>query len=97
MKLFLTIIFVCAATFVQGKDAEVKWPDCYCTDKIGTRVELGTVVCMTVGGRNFIARCEMSLNNPMWRELSKGCLSSSNHPTDSSNPSVNTLLVDAEV
>ena len=24
----------------------------------------------------FMARCEMSLNNPMWREVQEGCLSS---------------------
>ena len=73
----------------------MKWPDCYCTDKTGARVELGTEICMQVGGRDFIARCEMSLNNPMWREISQGCLSSSNQPTNNGDPVINAHLVDA--
>ena len=32
---------------------------------------------MLVDGRMFMAQCQMSLNVPMWREVSKGCLSSS--------------------
>lgn len=59
-------------------ESKVKWPDCYCTDKTGSRVELGQVICMNVGGRSFMARCEMSLNNPMWRETGESCLSSRN-------------------
>lgn len=69
-----------AAAFVAmpalGTSEEVVWPECYCTDKAGTRVELGELRCMDVGGRNFTARCEMSLNNPIWREVDEGCLSS---------------------
>lgn len=53
-----------------------KTVDCYCTDKGGARVELGQAMCMTVGGRVFMARCEMSLNVPMWREMPGGCFSS---------------------
>lgn len=49
---------------------------CYCTDKTGSRVELGQVICLQVDGRMFTARCEMSLNNPMWREQTDGCMSS---------------------
>ncbi len=90
MKWLLTIIFVCAGSIAQSDNAKVKWPDCYCTDKDGLRVELGTMICMKVDGRDFIARCEMSLNNPMWREISKGCLSSSSQPADSINPTVDT-------
>lgn len=48
--------------------------DCYCTDKTGARVELGETRCMSVGGRVFMARCEMSLNVPMWREQTQGCV-----------------------
>jgi len=51
--------------------------DCYCTDKTGSRVELGEEICLVVGGRAFMARCEMSLNNPMWRETGQSCISSS--------------------
>ncbi len=55
-------------------DAKIKYPDCYCTDRTGQRVELGVSICMVVDGRDFVARCEMSLNNPTWREISSGCL-----------------------
>ena len=51
--------------------------DCYCTDKSGSRVELGEMICMQVDGRMFMAQCQMSLNVPMWREVQQGCLSSS--------------------
>jgi len=50
--------------------------DCYCTDTQGERVELDQVICLYVNGRAFLARCEMSLNNPMWRDTGEGCVSS---------------------
>jgi len=61
--------------------ADVKGPggkviDCYCTDRTGSRVELGQTICLQVDGRMFMAQCQMSLNVPMWREVQKGCLSS---------------------
>ncbi|MEO0939777.1 MAG: hypothetical protein AAFY38_16610 [Pseudomonadota bacterium] len=54
-----------------------KTVDCYCTDRSGARVELGETICLQVDGRMFMAQCQMSLNNPMWREVQEGCLSSS--------------------
>lgn len=51
--------------------------DCFCTDKTGSRVELGQSICLNVNGRRFTARCEMSQNVPMWREQRDGCVSSS--------------------
>ena len=61
--------------------ADVKGPggttiDCYCTDQSGARVELGETICLQVDGRMFTAQCQMSLNNPMWREVAQGCISS---------------------
>ncbi|MBM1557137.1 hypothetical protein JQV19_10850 [Sulfitobacter mediterraneus] len=50
--------------------------DCYCTDRSGSRVELGETICLQVDGRMFMAQCQMSLNVPMWREVQQGCLSS---------------------
>ena len=66
----------------SGALADVKGPngrtiDCYCTDTQGLRVDLGETICMFVDGRAFMAQCQMSLNVPMWREVSQGCLSSS--------------------
>ena len=51
--------------------------DCYCTDRSGSRIELGQTICLQVDGRMFMAQCQMSLNVPMWREVQQGCLSSS--------------------
>ncbi|MEM6762030.1 MAG: hypothetical protein AAF615_04060 [Pseudomonadota bacterium] len=49
------------------------YPDCYCTDSSGRRVELGQQVCLTVGRRSVLAVCGMSLNNPAWRFQDEGC------------------------
>ncbi|WP_424929341.1 hypothetical protein [Amaricoccus tamworthensis] len=65
---------------VAGGARQAGAADCYCTDQTGSRVEMGAVICLHVDGRAFLARCEMSLNNPMWRELKTGCLSSEVSP-----------------
>ena len=54
--------------------------DCYCTDTFGQRVELGESVCLFVDGRSFIARCEMALNNPVWRDTGVDCNMSQSRP-----------------
>lgn len=59
---------------VLGPDGKLR--DCYCTDTSGGRVELGETICLRVDGRMFMAQCQMSLNVPMWREVSPACLSS---------------------
>jgi hypothetical protein len=68
--------------------------DCYCTDKTGSRIELGQTICMEVGGRLFMAQCQMSLNVPMWREMQEGCLSSDARPF-SPRPAIPVSLSDA--
>ncbi len=73
------------ATYPSGKTV-----DCYCTDRNHNRIELGETICLNVGGRMFMAQCQMSLNVPMWREVQEGCLSSS---LDSSDPAFNPLGV----
>ena len=47
--------------------------DCYCTDSTGDRVEIGESICLVVDGRSFIAKCEMALNNPIWRDTGASC------------------------
>lgn len=49
------------------------YPDCYCTDSKGRRVNLGRTVCLSIGSKRVLARCEMSVNNPAWRYLSESC------------------------
>jgi len=71
LLLFAVTPAVADVTSPSGKTVE-----CYCTDQSGGRVELGQTICLHVDGRMFTAQCQMSLNNPMWRELSEGCVSS---------------------
>lgn len=53
--------------------AEPVYPPCYCTDRQGGKIELGEIVCLQVDGRRYSAQCQMSLNSPMWREVSSSC------------------------
>lgn len=74
-------ILICLLVLASPAFGDVKGPngttiDCYCTDSKGGRIELGEMICLHVDGRMFMAQCQMSLNNPMWREISEGCLSS---------------------
>lgn len=78
-RVLLPMVMILAA-LTSAAHAEVKGGgriiECFCTDSTGGRVELGESICLFVDGRLFTARCEMSLNNPMWREVNEGCLSS---------------------
>jgi len=71
----LAVLALPAVSDVTGPGG--KTIECYCTDRSGSRVELGQTICLQVDGRMFMAQCQMSLNVPMWREVKKGCLSSS--------------------
>lgn len=72
-----------------------KTVDCYCTDTGGGRVELGEMICLHVDGKSFMAQCQMSLNNPMWRKIQDGCLSSA--LPEALQPAVETGGVDAHI
>ncbi|MEP4199349.1 MAG: hypothetical protein ABJL99_27300 [Aliishimia sp.] len=77
----LTLAFGIAASGATAqtkfkKRPKVNPPDCYCTDAIGDRKELGEFVCITISGRSFLAQCKMAQNNPIWRDISDGCPSS---------------------
>ena len=77
MKRLAILFTLLAAPVLADGMYNGKTVDCYCTDKTGGRVEIGEMTCLHVDGRSFMAQCQMSLNNPMWREVSEGCLSSS--------------------
>jgi hypothetical protein len=75
-KLLLTFVFFAVPVAADVTSPSGKTVECYCTDGAGARVELGQHRCMNVNGRLFMARCEMALNVPMWREQAGGCVSS---------------------
>ncbi|TLP64472.1 hypothetical protein FEE96_11920 [Parasedimentitalea maritima] len=75
IALTLALLAQPAASDVTGPGG--KTIDCFCTDRSGSRIELGQTICLQVDGRMFMAQCQMSLNVPMWREVQQGCLSSS--------------------
>lgn len=88
-------LLLLAAPALADQTIGGKVVDCYCTDSSGARVELGETICLQVDGRMFTAQCQMSLNVPMWRELSDGCLSSSLR--QSVDPALQSLRIDPEV
>ncbi len=56
---------------------------------------MGETICLQVDGKMFMAQCQMSLNVPMWRKVSDGCLSSA--LPQSHQPAVDTGGVDAHI
>lgn len=76
MKWILPLLLLATPGFADVKGPNGKTIDCYCTDRSGSRVELGEYICLQVDGRMYTAQCQMSLNVPMWREVQDGCLSS---------------------
>ena len=47
----------------------------YCTNADGSRVELGSVICVTASCQTWMAKCEMAASNrmAMWRKTQDGC------------------------
>ncbi|MGV6812546.1 MAG: hypothetical protein ACWA47_09885 [Brevirhabdus sp.] len=78
MRRYLTLIALMmpAVSLADVVGPGGKVIDCYCTDSRGGRVELGQEICLFVDGRAFTAKCEMALNNPIWRDTGRGCVSS---------------------
>ncbi len=98
MRNLIAFAFTClaaAAPVLADSTMGTKTVDCYCTDKTGSRVELGEMTCINVDGKMFMAQCQMSLNVPMWRKITDGCLSSS--LPQSSQPTLHAGLVDAHI
>jgi len=76
MKRILILLMIASPVVADGTMGG-KPIDCYCTGSTGERLELGEMLCLHVDGKMFMAQCQMSLNVPMWRKISDGCLSSS--------------------
>jgi len=67
----------------NGKAPPRRVIELYCTDTNGDRHELGEVMCLNVSScQQFLAKCDMSLNNVMWRQIQEGC------PTARAKPSL---------
>ncbi|WP_371224029.1 hypothetical protein [Roseovarius sp. 2305UL8-3] len=94
MKYLLPLILIASPVLADGTMGG-KAIDCYCTDKSGARLEIGDMTCLHVDGRSFMAQCQMSLNVPMWREISEGCLSSS--LPEQSQPAVQSPGIHAQI
>ncbi len=79
MRCLILIAALTAIALPAAADGTMggKTLDCYCTDKTGSRVEIGEMTCLHVDGKTFMAQCQMALNVPIWRKISDGCLSSS--------------------
>ena len=92
---WLLVFLIAATPALADVKKNGKTIDCYCTDRQGERVELGEMTCLQVDGRMFMAQCQMSLNVPMWREISEGCLSSSLR--QNLKPTVDTGGVDPKI
>ncbi len=49
------------------------YPECYCTDSTGQRVEVGELACLQIGSRQVLSRCEKARNLVIWRHQATGC------------------------
>lgn len=81
MRLAVALLLTSLPAAAEGLYPGLTYPDgrpieCYCTDRTGDRVDLGQRICLRVGGRAYVALCDMSLNVPTWRDTGEGCLSS---------------------
>ncbi|MCO6186420.1 hypothetical protein [Rhizobium sp. L1K21] len=47
--------------------------DCTCVNKGGALYHLGERACINVGGKSYLAECQMNLNNTSWEKVEDGC------------------------
>jgi hypothetical protein len=81
LRILAIILLLPALAHAEGMKHSVKSKDApplrkielYCTDSNGQRRELGAVICITASCLTWTAKCDMSLNNVMWRKLQDGC------------------------
>ena len=56
----------------QAKEGH-SYPECYCTDSRGRRVEVGEMACLRIGDRRVKSRCTKVRNLVIWRHSAEGC------------------------
>ena len=49
------------------------YPECYCTDTRGRRIEVGETACLRIGDREVRSRCTKRRNLVIWRHIEQGC------------------------
>lgn len=54
----------------QGEKPKV---DCQCRRPGGVKADLGEQICIQRGGRMVTMRCELALNNTIWKQIAEGC------------------------
>jgi len=78
---FASLLFVTAIITTPANSQTFEAPpakeghyyaETYCSNR-GHYVEMGGLSCLRVDGRVFLARCDMSLNSPVWRMLQDSC------------------------
>jgi hypothetical protein len=80
-------LLVALALATPAAAQERAFPTPYCTDGGGNRLELGELTCIAVSCTPpYLARCEMSLNSPMWRKVQEGCPAVSAEPLQTPIP-----------
>lgn len=98
MRSLILLAALSAPAAAQTPAPGVEWPECYCTDSRGERVEVGQRACLIVNGNAFLATCEKALNVTTWRDTGEGCVSAGPEPgRDGAGPGLQPLPVDAEI
>lgn len=70
----LTILLALLALPIGiAEAAELHGTLCTCRNRDGSRHQLGSLVCLNVDGRRYLARCEMALNVPNWKKVQDSC------------------------
>lgn len=78
LVLFLLLPTLSHAGEVKGNAAassETKYltKGAHCRDGNGQRREIGEVICITASCLTWMAKCELALNNAIWRKTQEGC------------------------
>jgi len=79
LKLTTAVVLVALSAPLQAQvferpepKAGFAYPDEYCTNR-GVRVDVQGSACLAVDGKSFVAKCLISLNNPVWRATGESC------------------------
>ncbi len=74
-SIFLSIFWAAILSTASYAFDEPSETDCQCRAPGGDMKNLGTVECVNITGRQYLVRCEMSMNTPYWNKLDdvEGC------------------------